>query len=217
MFVEYLGWTAAAFLAAVALPQVIKLLRTRAIAGISPSAWQFMLAVNLAWTAHGLLTDRPNIWLPNLVFLVCSTTILIRLARQGGWAAPRLFLPGVILGSVAFALDVAVGPVAFAVAAVIPSATAQLAHLRELILAPSIQGVSMPFLMMNVANQCLWVSWALLAHERSVIIASLCIGSLMTANLVLATLRRLGVMRARSAPRPVGHLVERALRATHII
>ena len=102
-------------------------------------------------------------------------------------------------------------------AAVIPSATAQLAQLRELILAPSIQGVSMPFLMMNVANQCLWVSWALLAHERSVTIASLCIGSLMTANLVLATLRRLGVMRARSAPRPVGHLVERALRATHII
>ena len=87
-------------------------------------------------------------------------------------------------------------------AAVIPSATAQLAQLRELILAPSINGVSMPFLMMNVANQCLLVSWAVLAHEKLVTIASLCIGSLMTANLAWATtLRRLGVVRARSARR----------------
>jgi uncharacterized protein with PQ loop repeat len=197
VFVEFLGWAAAVFLAAVALPQVIKLLRTRTIAGISPSAWQIVLGANLAWTAHGLFTDHPNIWVPNLVFLVCSTTILTQLARHGGRSMPRLFLPGVTLGSVAFALDVAAGPVVFAVAAVIPSATAQLAQLRELILASSIDGVSMPFLMMNVANQSLWVSWALLAHEESVTIASLCIGSLMTANLVWATLRRLGVVRTR--------------------
>jgi uncharacterized protein with PQ loop repeat len=201
VFVEYLGWAAAVFLAAVALPQVIKLLRTRTIAGISPSAWQIVLGANLAWTAHGLFTDHPNIWVPNLFFFACSATILTLLARHGGRSLPRLFLPGVTLASVAFALDVAAGPVVFAVAAVIPSATAQLAQLREMIIAPSIQGVSMPFLMMNVANQSLWVSWALLAHERSVTIASLCIGSLMTANLVWATLRRLGVVRTRSALR----------------
>ena len=87
------------------------------------------------------------------------------------------------------------------VAAVIPSATAQLAQLRELIFAPSIEGVSMAFLAMNVANQCLCVTWALLAHEQSVTIASLCIGSLMTASLVSATLRRSGVVRARSGLR----------------
>jgi len=201
VFVEFLGWAAAVFLAAVALPQVIKLLRTRTIAGVSPSAWQMMLGVNLAWTSHGLFTDHPNIWVPNLVFLVCSTTILTQLARHGGRSVPLLFLPGVTLGSVAFALDVAAGPVVFAVAAVIPSATAQLAQMRQLILAPSIHGVSMPFLMMNVANQSLWVTWALLAHEKSVTIASLCIGSLMTANLVWATLRRLGVVRTRLALR----------------
>jgi hypothetical protein len=94
--------------------------------------------------------------------------------------------------------------VVFGIAAVLPSATAQLAQLRELILAPSIPGLSMPFLTMNVANQCLWVSWALLTHERSVTIASLCIGSLMTANLAWAALRRLGVVRAGLAPRSSG-------------
>jgi uncharacterized protein with PQ loop repeat len=200
VFLEVLGWAAAVFLAAVALPQVIKLLRTRTIAGISPSAWQIVVGANLAWTAHGLFTNHPNIWVPNLIFLACSTTILIQLARHGGRSAARLFLPGMTLGSVTFTLDVAAGPVVFAVAAVIPSATAQLAQLRELIIAPSINGVSMPFLTMNVANQCLWASWALLANEKSVTIASLCIGSLMTANLAWATLRRLGVVRARLAP-----------------
>ena len=201
MFVELLGWAAAASLAAVALPQVIKLLRTRAIAGISPSAWQIVLGANLAWSAHGLFTDHPNIWVPNLIFLLCSTTILTQLARHSRRSIPRLFLPGLTLGSVAFALDVAAGPVVFAVAAVIPSATAQLVQLRELIVAPSIHGVSMPFLMLNVTNQCLWVCWALLAAETSVTIASSCIGSLMTANLAWATLRRLGVVRPRSAQR----------------
>ena len=204
MFVEILGWVAAVFLAAVALPQVIKLLRTGTIAGISPSAWQILLGVNVAWTAHGLFTDHPNIWVPNLIFLVCSATIPTQLARHRERSVPRMFLPGVTLGSVAFALDVAAGPVVFGVAAVLPSATAQLAQLRELILAPSIQGLSLPFLTMNVANQSLWVSWALLTHEKSVTIASLCIGSLMTANLAWAVLRRLGVVRAGLARRSSG-------------
>ena len=210
MFVDFLGWAAAASLAAVALPQLIRLLRSGTIAGISPSAWQIVLGVNLAWTAHGLLTDHPNIWIPNLVFAVCSSTILTHLARHTGRSVPRLFLPGVTLGTVAFALDVAAGPVVFAVAAVIPSATAQLAQLRELILAPSIQGVSMPFLMMNVANQSLWVTWALLAQEKSVTIASLCIGSLMAANLVWAALRQLGVVRSRLASTSSGSRPEPA-------
>ena len=202
MFVETLGWAAAVTLAAVALPQVIKLLRTGTISGISPSAWQIVFGANLAWSAHGLLTDHPNIWVPNLIFLICSSTILTQLGRHSGRNLPRLFLPGLTLGSVAFALDVTAGPVVFALAAVVPSASAQLAQLRELIVAPSIQGVSMPFLVLNVANQCLWVCWALLADERSVTIASSCIGSVMTANLVWATLRRLGVVRARLAREP---------------
>lgn len=195
VFVEFLGWVAAASLAAVALPQAIKLLRSKTIAGISPSAWQMMLGVNLAWSAHGLFTHHLNILVPNLIFLGCSTTILTQLARHGVRSVPRLFLPGVVLGSVTFALDVVAGPVVFALAAIVPSATAQLAQLRELIRAPSIRGVSMPFLIMNVVNQCLWVSWALLAHETSVTLAASCIGSLMTVNLVWATLRRLGAVR----------------------
>ena len=197
MFVELLGWAAAASLAAVALPQAIKLLRSKTIAGVSPAAWQMMLGVNLTWSAHGLFTHHPNIWVPNLIFLCCSTTILAQLARRGVRSVPRLFLPGVALASVTFALDLTAGPVVFALAAVIPSATAQLAQLRELIVAPSIRGLSMPFLIINVLNQCLWVSWALLAHERSVTLVASCIGSLMTVNLVWATLRRLGVVRRR--------------------
>ena len=75
MFVVALGWVAAALAATVAIPQVIKLLRNRTTAGISLTAWRLTLAANVAWTGHGFVAGHANIWLPNLMFMVCSLII----------------------------------------------------------------------------------------------------------------------------------------------
>ncbi len=110
-----------------------------------------------------------------------------------------LLAPSVLLAVVTFGLDVWLGPIAFAVSAGLPSLLAQLMQLRELVVAPRITGVSLPFLALNVINQVCWFSWSLLAAELSVTLCASTIGSVMALNLVWALLRRHRVVRARLA------------------
>ncbi|HET9647717.1 MAG TPA: PQ-loop domain-containing transporter [Microlunatus sp.] len=197
MFIEALGWAAAVLGAGVALPQVIRLFQTRTTAGLSAPAWQATLGANLAWLAHGLLTGHANIWLPNLCYLLITMIILVRLIvdRRLGWVAT--FGPGLMLGLASIVLDVAVGPVAFAIAALVPAAFTQLAQFRALVISHNVAAVSMTFLILNVVNQMLWLSWGLLVVEPSIIICASALGMLMLANLAWGSLRRYGLVRAR--------------------
>jgi uncharacterized protein with PQ loop repeat len=197
VLIQAMGWVAAAFAATLALPQVVRLLRTKATDGISAVTWQILLSANLAWCGHGLHTGHANIWVPNLIFFLSSATVLVQLSRHGDRNLWALFLPGLGLGALNFGIDVSAGPVAFAAAAFLPAAVAQLTQLRALVVSPNIRGVSMVFLSMNVVNQCLWVSWGLAAGEPSVTLVGFGIGTLMAINLIWAALRRTGVVRAR--------------------
>ncbi|GAA2099933.1 hypothetical protein GCM10009841_14190 [Microlunatus panaciterrae] len=199
MIIESLGWAAGVYSACVFAPQVIRLLRSRTSAGVSVMAWQTMVGTNLAWASHGVLFAHPNIWLPNLVLLSCVVTILglIRRDRQLSWLP--LLAPGLALGAVTVALDVWAGPLAFAIAAFLPSAIAQLVQFQLLVNAPNIRGVSLPFLFMNVLNQVLWFSWAVLAGDESLILVASAAGVLMLLNCTWGLLRRFRIVRARLA------------------
>ncbi|MCW2803585.1 MAG: hypothetical protein JWN06_1802 [Propionibacteriaceae bacterium] len=199
MFVEALGWAAAAWGASVALPQVVRLLRTRTTAGVSLISWQLAIGGNIAWTSHGFATGHANVWLPNLIMFCCSVTILLQMRRDRGVPLLSLFGPGLLLGLVTLGIDLTLGPVPFAIAAFLPSAFSQLAQLHDLVVAPNIRGVSLPFLIMNVFNQCLWFGWSMLASEISVTMCASALGAMMTTNMVWALLRRRGVVRARLA------------------
>jgi uncharacterized protein with PQ loop repeat len=94
------------------------------------------------------------------------------------------------------AVDVFFGPIAFAVIAFIPAALSQLAQLRSLVVSQSIHGVSLWWLAYCVMNQCIWLTWALLADEVSVMIVATGLGTLMTFNLLLGVLRRLNFVEA---------------------
>lgn len=199
MFVDALGWAAAVFGASVALPQVVRLLRTRTSSGVSLIAWQLTLGANIAWTSHGFLTGHANVWVPNLIMFVCTITILSQIRRDRGIALPVLFGPGLLLGVATLGIDVTFGSIAFAVAAFLPSAFSQLAQLHDLVLAPNIRGISLPFLVMNVINQIFWFSWSVLAGEIAVTLCASSLGVMMTANMVWAMLRRGKFVRARLA------------------
>lgn len=199
MFVHVLGWAAALLASCVAVPQVVRLFRTGTTAGVSVIAWRLTLAANLSWTLHGFWTGHPNIWLPNLIFMSCSVLILIQLGRDRGLNWTLLFAPSVMLAMITFGLDVWLGPIAFAVAAGLPSVTSQLMQLHELLIAAKITGVSVPFLVLNALNQMLWFSWSLLAGEQSVTLVASTLGSLMALNVLWAYLRRTGRVRARLA------------------
>ena len=199
MLIEALGWAAAAFGSLVALPQVVRLFQTRSAAGVSLTAWQAAFGANIAWTAHGVMGGYANLWLPNVIFWCCSTLILVGVQRDRSLNWWWLMTPGVVLGGVTIALDVLAGPVAFAVAALLPALLAQVAQLHALLLKPNVGGVSLPYMAMNVANQLIWVAWAALAGEMSVLLVGSTLGVLMVANLAWALLRRYRVVRARLA------------------
>ena len=199
MLVVALGWAAATLASLVAIPQVIKLLRSGTTAGISLTAWRLMLASNVAWTGHGVVSGHLNIVLPNFLLLLCTLVILLRLRRDRGVSWVATFGPGLVLGLLNLGIDVTFGPVAFAIAAGIPSICAQVIQFRELLLTPRINGISLPFLAMNTCNQAFWFSWAVLVDERSIILASSVMGVLMAVNLTWCLLRRRGVVRARLA------------------
>jgi len=200
VFVDILGWIGAVTGALVALPQVVRILRTSATTGISPLTWRLLIGVNLAWMAHGVITHHPNIVVSNTLYALCTSTILILLWRHRGIRLWQLFVPGIFLGVLMVAVDVFSGPIAFAVIAFIPAALSQLAQLRSLVVSPSIQGVSLWWLGYCVMNQGIWLTWAVLAHEISVMIVASGLGTLMTLNLILGVLRRLNFVRA---PLPV--------------
>ena len=199
MIVPLLGWAAALLASCVAIPQVLRLFRTRSTAGVSLIAWRLQLAANLAWAMHGVLTGHINIWLPNLIFGTCSVLILIQLGRDRSVSWVPLLGPSVLLALITFGLDFSIGPIAFAIAAGLPSVASQLMQLHELLIAPKITGVSVPFLALNVANQVLWLSWGLLAGEQSITLVAGTLGTLMALNLLWAYLRRSGRVRARLA------------------
>jgi uncharacterized protein with PQ loop repeat len=197
MLIEALGWAAAAFGSLVALPQVVKLFQTGAAAGVSLMMWQATLGANIAWTVHGLLGGYTNLWLPNVIFFCCSTLILLQIQRDRRLSWWKLLLPGLALGVATVALDVLAGPVAFAVAALLPALLAQVAQLHTLFIRPNVGGVSLGYMAMNVVNQLIWVTWAALAGESSVIMVGSTLGVLMAVNFGWAVLRRLRVVRAR--------------------
>ncbi len=195
MFVDILGWIGAVTGALVALPQVVRILRTSATTGISPLTWRLLIGVNLAWMAHGVITHHPNIVVSNTVYALCTSTILILLWRHRGIRLWQLFVPGILLGALMVAVDVFSGPIAFAVIAFIPAALSQIAQLRSLAVSRSVHGVSLWWLAYCVLNQTIWLTWAVLAHEISVMIVATGLGILMTLNLILGVLRRLNLVR----------------------
>jgi uncharacterized protein with PQ loop repeat len=115
--------------------------------------------------------------------------------RHRGIRLWQLFVPGILLGALMVAVDVFSGPIAFAVIAFIPAALSQIAQLRSLVVSRSVHGVSLWWLAYCVLNQTIWLTWAVLAQEISVMIVATGLGILMTLNLILGVLRRLNLVR----------------------
>ena len=199
MLIEALGWAAAAFGSLVALPQVVKLFSSGSAAGVSLTAWQAAFGANIAWTVHGVLGGYANLWVPNVVFGCCSILVLVQMQRDRriGWG--RLALPGFALAAITIALDLLAGPVAFAVAALLPALLAQVAQLHALFLKPNVAGVSLGYMTMNVVNQLIWVTWAAFEGESSVLLVGSTLGVMMVLNLLWAILRRFRLVHARLA------------------
>lgn len=204
VIIEAIGWTAGVYGACIAMPQIVRVLRTRTTAGIPLLAWQSSMASNLSWTAYGVITGHANLWLPSLLLTASAAWMLIMISRdlRDSGSRSELWqaygLP-IVVAAMTITVALAVGPLAFSAAVFVPAAVSQLMQLRSLLTAPDISAVSGTFLAMGVLCQVLWFSWGVLAHDLS---NELVAGSLILlsgSNLACYLLRWFDLLRPQRA------------------
>lgn len=199
------GWLAALTAITLGAPQVVRLIRTRSTAGLSIIAWQASLAISIAWTVHGVLIDALNMIVPNAFAAFPATGVLMLVMRERRLNPIRLFAPSAVIAAAMIATDLVFGSAGFGVVAVVVAATANAGQGLELVRSPSIAGVSPGFLMLQLANQAVWLVWALLVDDPGTLITSICTGLIALFNVVWWALRRSGLrpMFVRSSAAPV--------------
>ncbi len=203
---EIVGWAGALTALSIGIPQAIRLLRTRNTAGLSVVAWQAMLTLNMGWLVHGVLIDAPNMIVPNVVSFVVSTTVLLLLRHERQLNAWKLLAP-VLLGAGAMvAVDLTVGSTWFGVTAIVVSLIANTGQGINLVREPAITGVAPGFLVIQLTNQVVWLTWGSMVGDPGTVLSSIVTGLIALFNTVWWMLRRIGM--PPLFVRPVAALVE---------
>lgn len=192
ILISVLGWIAATVSCFLSTPQLARIVRAHSVAGVSRLSWQLALGGNLTWFSYGVLHGNPNQWLPNVLLVCCTLTILTLFRRYRGTSWAVLLAPGLAVAVTSVTLQVTFGAVAFSVAAFVPAAISLLSQLRATAMSHDVTGISLTNQWLGLFNQSIWLAWALLAHEPSVIMVGSAAILLLVANVTMATLRKSG-------------------------
>ncbi len=181
---DILGWVAASFGMASALPQLFRLLRTRSSAGVSLSLFQLNAGATGGWALHGFMVGVPQMQYPNMVLTVSSLIVCVLVLRDRQMPMfPALLWPPVI--SVAlFGVDLLAGALVFGFVVAAPFVVGQVSQLRTMRASTNLSGVSLPFLAVAFFVQGLWLVWGILYGETSITVCASLLGTLSLANLV---------------------------------
>jgi uncharacterized protein with PQ loop repeat len=191
--VEVIGWAGTVSGTILGLPQMLRLVRTRRVDGLSLTAWQAMLVVNLSWTAHGISIGQVPQIVTSALGLCSTLPILYLMARELQRHVLPVLLPGLLAAGALIAVDQLLGSAAFGTAAIIAAVVANPGQSIELVRAKRIVGVSVLFLILAVANQALWLSWAILVPDIGTMIFATVTGIITVFNLTWWSLRMLGL------------------------
>ena len=111
--VEILGWAGTVSGTILGLPQVLRLIRTRRVDGLSLTAWRAMLVVNLSWTAHGISIGQVPQIVTSALSLCSTVPILYLMARGLHRRLLPVLLPGLLAAGALIAVDQLFGSAAF--------------------------------------------------------------------------------------------------------
>jgi len=187
------GWVAVAIGMCVAVPQLVRLARTRKVDGLSLIAWRSILAMNIAWAAHGIRLGQFALILTNSMGLCSTLPILYLLARQFRRNLLVLMLPSLVVAAVMITVDHVLGSAAYGVAAITVALVSNLGQSMQLVRAPHVSGVSPLFVTLAVLNQAVWVVWGLLVKDAGTVMTASTVCGLTSFNLLWYVLRRLGL------------------------
>ncbi len=189
-FAAALGWLAAALSGSLSIPQVFRIIRTRSVAGLNLLTWQTLLIAGVSWSAHGILVDRAQILLPNAVMMLGGAIVLAQIQKAQALPTVAVWVFPLAASASSIALDYALGPVVFAVMMVVPAVIGQLAQYREIRNARDVSGISPAMLLINPVAQALWLTYALVTWELSIICVATVLIVVMTANVAALMVRR---------------------------
>jgi uncharacterized protein with PQ loop repeat len=177
----------------VALPQLVRLARTRKVDGLSLTSWRSILAMNIAWAAHGIRLEAPALIITNSIGLCSTLPILYLLSRQFSRRLVPLLLPSLAVAAAMIAVDNILGSAAYGVVAITIALVSNLGQSMQLVRAPHVTGVSPLFVTMAVVNQSVWIAWGLLARDPGTIMTASTVCGLASFNLLWYALRRGGL------------------------
>ena len=191
--VDLLGWTATFVGTVLALPQLVRLVRTGNVEGLSLVSWQTALLLNLAWTMHGInIGQLPQI-LSSSLALFTTVPILVLMARALRLRVFPTMVPSLVAAATMIAVDGYLGSAAYGVVAIIPGIVITAAQSVELVRARHVRGVSPLSMSLGFLNLTLWVVWAALVNDSGTMIAVSTSWFVVLFNVVWYVLRRLGL------------------------
>lgn len=191
--VTVVGWVAIGVGMSVAVPQLIRLARTRKVDGLSLVAWRSILAMNIAWAAHGIRLEQFALVVTNSVGLCSTLPILYLLARQFRRNLLTLVLPSLVVAAAMITVDHVLGSAAYGVTAITVALVSNVGQSLQLVRAPHVIGVSPVFVTLAVLNQAVWVVWGLLVKDAGTLMTASTVCALTSLNLIWYGLRRLGL------------------------
>jgi len=179
-----------------ALPQLVRLLRTRDAHGVSLDTAATSSAVSFGWAAYGLLTDQLPVALATgssgIVFALV-TAVALRLGRR-----PRELRAAPVWLVVLVAVGVLAGSNGLGIVLPVSVLVANLPQLLVAFREPDLRGLSPLTWALSTADGLTWGTYALVTGDRSILVY----GLLQLATSVPIVVRRLVWARASALAGP---------------
>ncbi len=188
------GWIAAGLSCFISAPQLVRILRAGTTSGVSVLSWQLALGGNLTWGLYGITHGNLNQWLPNVLLVTITLTILSLFHRHAGTPWVVLLTPGLLVAATTTTLDHTAGTVPFSIAAFSLAAVSLVSQFKVTATSVDVRGLSIGNQWIGLVNQSTWLLWAALVNERSVLLVGSASLVLIVANVSMAMLRKTGVL-----------------------
>ena len=199
-----IGWAGGLTSTIMLLPQLFALLRTGDTKGMAWPLWVVFIGTTMGWISHGLTVHQAFIIVSNSVSFCATVISLVFLRRADKLRRWWWVLPGFAFGGLLIWLDRGVGSAAFGAAVVTPIAIAKLHQGVEIMRDRQVSGVSVGSWVIQLGNEVVWLTWALLMVEPGTIISAVVTGTCNTFVLVWLLLRRHGVRPLFTGGLPAG-------------
>ena len=192
-FIAILGWCGAVTSTFMLLPQAFALLRTRDTKGMSWPLWVVQIGTTVGWFMHGIKLGQAFMLMANTIAFTAVVIALIFLRRDKRLPTWWLVLPGLAFGALLAVLDRAVGSAAFGATVVTPIAIAKLYQAVTIMRDTKVTGVSTTSWVVQLANECIWLTWGLMYPDRGTIISAIVSLTCNVTVLTILLLRLRGV------------------------